>query len=260
MAKTVNDLILGALNNLSADQLDRFKRTPSAGIGYGLIEKESNMALTNMIIEKFTTKNAIAHTAKVLRELNLNNQATELEEAYAHVACDVCTGRKRKAVKSCLVCVASSCETHLQPHYESPALKKRKLTPATGHLQEKICSHHGKPLECAMDEHKGHDTVSAAEERTEKKGLRRKKRKHLGLKECESQQIIQESKKELQDLRQVSDSLTRSAQAAVEDSERIFTELIRSFKRKRSEVKELIRDQEKAAVSRAERTIEQLKD
>ncbi|KAJ8346334.1 hypothetical protein AAFF_G00212100, partial [Aldrovandia affinis] len=84
--------------------------------------------------------------------------------------------------------------------------------------------------------------------------------KQLGLTQRESQQIIQESKKELQDLRQVSDSLTRSARAAVEDSEKIFTELIRSFERRRSEVKELISDQEKAAVSRAERTIEQLKD
>ncbi|KAI1888811.1 hypothetical protein AGOR_G00172590 [Albula goreensis] len=70
-----------------------------------------------------------------------------------------------------------------------------------------------------MEEHKGHDTVSIAAERTEKK---------------------------------------RSAQAAVEDNERIFTELIRSIERRRSEVKELIRDQEKAAVSRAERHLKRL--
>ncbi|KAJ8367738.1 hypothetical protein AAFF_G00311060 [Aldrovandia affinis] len=180
------------------------------------------------------------------------------------VACDVCTGRKHKAVKSCLVCVASYCETHLQPHYESPAFKKHKLTPATGRLQEKICSHHDKPLEvycrtdqqcicylCTMDEHRGHDTVSAAAGRTEKQ-------KQLGPTQRESQQRIQEREKELQDLRQAADSLTRSAQAAVEDSERIFTELIRSFERRRSEVKVLIRDQEKAEVSQVERLIVQL--
>ncbi|KAJ8245741.1 hypothetical protein COCON_G00235270, partial [Conger conger] len=50
----------------------------------------------------------------------------------------------------------------------------------------------------------------------------------------------------------------RSAQTAVEDSERIFTELIRSIERRRSEVKELIRDQEKAEVSRAEGLLERL--
>ncbi|CAB1349769.1 unnamed protein product, partial [Coregonus sp. 'balchen'] len=49
-----------------------------------------------------------------------------------------------------------------------------------------------------------------------------------------------------------------SAQAAVEDSERIFTELIHSVDRRRSEVKELIRSQEKAEVSRAEGLLKQL--
>ncbi|KAL1277213.1 hypothetical protein QQF64_023886, partial [Cirrhinus molitorella] len=39
----------------------------------------------------------------------------------------------------------------------------------------------------------------------------------------------------------------RSAQTAVEDSERIFTELIHSFKRRCSKLIQLIRDQEKAA-------------
>ncbi|KAL0165907.1 hypothetical protein M9458_037751, partial [Cirrhinus mrigala] len=40
--------------------------------------------------------------------------------------------------------------------------------------------------------------------------------------------------------------------------ERIFTELIRSIERSRSEVTQRIRDQEKAAVSRAEEQMEQL--
>ncbi|KAJ8278258.1 hypothetical protein GJAV_G00085650, partial [Gymnothorax javanicus] len=97
------------------------------------------------------------------------------------VVCDSCTGRKYKAAKSCLVCLASYCETHLQPHYESAAFKKHKLVKATGNLQEKICSHHDKLLEvycrtdqqficyqCTIDEHRGHDTISAAVERTEK--------------------------------------------------------------------------------------------
>ncbi|XP_064818078.1 tripartite motif-containing protein 16-like isoform X2 [Oncorhynchus masou masou] len=54
-------------------------------------------------------------------------------------------------------------------------------------------------------------------------------------------------------------SLQRSAQSAVEDSDQIFTELIRSIERRSSEVKELIRAQEKAQVSQAEGLLEQLK-
>ncbi|KAJ8355354.1 hypothetical protein AAFF_G00062500, partial [Aldrovandia affinis] len=78
-------LILGVLDSLSADQLDRFKHKLSARqeIGYGLIEKESNMAVTKRIISNFTKKKAIAHTAKVLREIGLRDQAEDLEEAYA---------------------------------------------------------------------------------------------------------------------------------------------------------------------------------
>ncbi|XP_035269837.1 E3 ubiquitin/ISG15 ligase TRIM25-like [Anguilla anguilla] len=194
-------------------------------------------------------------------------QAAPPAHCYAgpgDVECDFCTGRKGKAVKSCLVCLASYCETHLQPHYESPALKKHNLVKATGNLQEKICSCHDKALEiycrtdqqficylCTIEDHRGHDTVSVAKERTEKQ-------KQLGVTQSKFQQRIQEREKELQDLKQAVQSLKRSAQAAVEDSERIFTELICSIKRRCSEVKELIRNQEKAEVSRAEGHLERL--
>uniref|UniRef100_A0A674DIH0 Fish virus induced TRIM protein n=1 Tax=Salmo trutta TaxID=8032 RepID=A0A674DIH0_SALTR len=130
------------------------------------------------------------------------------------VACDVCTGtRKQKALVSCLVCLASYCETHLQSHYESPALKKHKLVKATAQLQEKICSHHDKLLEvycrtdqqciclmCTMDEHKGHDTVSAAAERTEKQ-------RQLGMSQQKVRQRFQEREKKLKELQQAVESL-----------------------------------------------------
>ncbi len=45
----------------------------------------------------------------------------------------------------------------------------------------------------------------------------------------------------------------------MEDSERIFTEHIRSIEKRRSEVKQLIRDQERAAVSRADEDWARLK-
>ncbi|XP_061096516.1 tripartite motif-containing protein 16-like [Conger conger] len=214
----------------------------------------------------FLNKNTmLAEVVEKLKKTGL--QAAPPAHCYAgpgDVACDFCTGRKHKAIKSCLVCLASYCETHLQPHYEFPAFKKHKLVKATGNLQENICSHHDEPLKiycrtdqqcicylCTMDEHRGHDTVSAAAERTEKQ-------KQLGATQSKFQQRIQEREKELQDLRQAVQSLKRSAQAAVEDSERIFTEMIRSIERRCSEVKELIRDQEKAEVSRAEGLLERL--
>ncbi|XP_060753787.1 tripartite motif-containing protein 16-like isoform X2 [Neoarius graeffei] len=54
------------------------------------------------------------------------------------------------------------------------------------------------------------------------------------------------------------DTIKKRSQAAVDDSERIFTEMIISMEKKRSEVTELIRAQEKAELSRAERLLKQL--
>uniref|UniRef100_A0A8L0DM79 Fish virus induced TRIM protein n=1 Tax=Oncorhynchus mykiss TaxID=8022 RepID=A0A8L0DM79_ONCMY len=220
----------------------------------------------------FTTRpmlmknNMLAELVEKLRKTGLQASPALCYAGTGDVACDFCTGiRKQKALMSCLVCLASYCETHLQPHYEFPALKKHKLDKATAQLQEKICSHHDKLLEvycrtdqqcicyqCVMDEHKGHDTVSAAAERTEKQ-------RQLGMSQQKVQQRFQEREKELKELQQAVESLKRSAQSAVEDSDQIFTELIRSIERRSSEVKELIRAQEKAQVSQAEGLLEQLK-
>ncbi|XP_036825332.1 E3 ubiquitin/ISG15 ligase TRIM25 isoform X1 [Oncorhynchus mykiss] len=214
----------------------------------------------------------------VLAEVVENLKKTGLQAApppalcYAgpgDVACDFCTGtRKQKALMSCLVCLASYCETHLQLHYESRALKKHKLVKATAQLQEKICSHHDKLLEvfcrtdqqcicyqCVMDEHKGHDTVSASAERTEKQ-------QQLGETQKEGKQRAQRKEKEVQELRQAVDAIKESSWVAVDDFERMCSmhilSYIRSIERRCSEVKEQIRAQEKAGVSQAEGLLEQL--
>ncbi|KAI5622169.1 finTRIM family, member 14 [Silurus asotus] len=180
------------------------------------------------------------------------------------VECDYCIGRKDKAVKSCLVCLASFCETHLQPHYESPAFKKHKLVEASRRLQEQICSQHDKLLEvycrtdqqcicmlCTMDEHKQHDTVSAAAGRAQIQ-------KQLLDVQTKCQQKITEREKELQELTKAVKSHKRSAQSAVQESKKRFTDLIKSIEKKCTEVTALIKAQEKAAVNQAEAVIQQL--
>ncbi|XP_050981895.1 E3 ubiquitin-protein ligase TRIM16-like [Labeo rohita] len=180
------------------------------------------------------------------------------------VECDVCSGRKYKAIKSCLLCLESYCQTHFECHEAFRTGKRHKITDATGRLQEMICPLHDKLMEvycrtdqkcicllCTMDEHKNHDTVSSTSERTEKQ-------KQLEDTQRNFQQTIQEREKELQNLKEAVETNKRSAQEAVEDSEKMFTELIRSIERRRSEVIQMIRDQEKAEVSRVEGLMKQL--
>ncbi|ROJ30456.1 Tripartite motif-containing protein 16 [Anabarilius grahami] len=297
--------------------------------------------------------------AEVVEKLKKRKLPADCYDGAGDVQCDVCTERKHKAVKSCLVCLNSYCQNHLEQHESFFKRKRHNLTEATGRLQEMICQKHDKLLEvfchtdqkciCVLciDEHKNHDTVSAAAQRTEKQErynnalthtrsivertigqLKRRfyclhselriepsrackiivacvvlfnmsktysafgeedeleeegheaeeahEANHLQqdfqqagfvvrdaihqLKETQRlfQQRIQQRQKDLQQLREVVESHKRSAQTAVEDSERIFTELIRSIERSRSEATQRIRDQEKTAVSRAEGRLERL--
>uniref|UniRef100_A0A8C1R895 Tripartite motif-containing protein 16-like n=1 Tax=Cyprinus carpio TaxID=7962 RepID=A0A8C1R895_CYPCA len=217
--------------------------------------------------QTFSPRPALARNtmlAEVVEKLKKTRLSADCDAGAGDVQCDVCTGRKYKAVKSCLVCLNSYCQNHLEQHESWFKGKRHNLTEATGRLQEMICQKHEKILEvfcrtdqkcicvlCMMDEHKNHDTVSAAAQRTEKQKQLKETQKTL-------QQRIQQREKDLQQLRETVESHKRSAQTAVEDSERIFTELIRSIERSRSELIRLIRDQEKTAVSRAEERLERL--
>ncbi|KAG7458480.1 hypothetical protein MATL_G00220630 [Megalops atlanticus] len=52
--------------------------------------------------------------------------------SWAGLACDLCTGKRRRAVKSCLTCTASYCETHVRQHYTVAVLQRHTLVEADG--------------------------------------------------------------------------------------------------------------------------------
>ncbi|XP_044078660.1 tripartite motif-containing protein 16-like [Siniperca chuatsi] len=207
----------------------------------------------------------LAELVDELKKVGL--QAASPDHSYAgpgDVACDYCSGMKLKALKSCLVCLTSYCEQHLQPHYAVAALKKHKLVEATLKLHENICSRHDEVMKifcrtdqqcicylCSMDDHIGHDTVSAAAERAERQT-------ELGVSQQKIQERIQDREKDLKVLQQKMEAINLSADEAVRDSEKIFTELIRLIEKRSSEVKQQIRSQQKTEVSRAKELEEKL--
>ncbi|XP_047676364.1 E3 ubiquitin/ISG15 ligase TRIM25-like [Tachysurus fulvidraco] len=161
--------------------------------------------------------------AEVVEKLKKTTEVQAASPAHCYagpgdVECDFCTGRKYKAVKSCLVCLASCCDVHLKPHLEIPALKKHTLIEASTNLQEKICSEHDKLIEiycrtdrtcicymCMMDKHKGHDTDTVTAERSEKQH-------ELKEEQIKSQQRIKENQKKVQELKQAVNTIKVSSE------------------------------------------------
>ncbi|XP_016522878.1 E3 ubiquitin/ISG15 ligase TRIM25-like, partial [Poecilia formosa] len=152
-------------------------------------------------------------------------QAAAADHCYAgpeDVACDVCSGRKRKAVKSCLSCPASYCEDHLQHHYDALPLKKHKLENPSKTLQDNFCSRHDEVMKifcrtdqqcicylCSMEEHKGHETVPVATGVTEKQKELQESRQQI-------QQRIQDQEKDVKLLKKELKAISVSADKAVD--------------------------------------------
>ncbi|XP_070762739.1 E3 ubiquitin-protein ligase TRIM39-like isoform X3 [Enoplosus armatus] len=123
------------------------------------------------------------------------------------VPCDVCTGTKLKALKSCLVCLASYCETHLEPHLTMSGLKRHQLIDPVENLEGRMCTKHDKMLElfcktdqmyvcmlCPVLDHKTHDVVPLKEEYEGKKA-------ELEKTEAEIQQMMQKRRLKIQEIK-----------------------------------------------------------
>uniref|UniRef100_UPI003AB046E5 E3 ubiquitin-protein ligase TRIM21-like n=1 Tax=Centroberyx gerrardi TaxID=166262 RepID=UPI003AB046E5 len=178
------------------------------------------------------------------------------------VPCDVCSGTKLKALKSCLVCLASYCETHLEPHQRVAALKRHKLIDPVENLEDRMCKKHDKFLDlfCRTDqtcvcvmctEHKTHDTVPLEEEYEEKKA-------QLGKKKAEVQEMIQERQQKVQEMKASVKISKKDTEEEIAKSVEVFTALVASIQRNQAELIEVIEEKQRAAEKQAEGFIKEL--
>ncbi|XP_041652437.1 E3 ubiquitin-protein ligase TRIM39-like [Cheilinus undulatus] len=180
------------------------------------------------------------------------------------VPCDVCTGTKVKALKSCLVCLASYCETHLEPHLTKSGLKRHQLMDPVENLEDRMCEKHDKLLElfckndqrcvcvlCSVTDHKTHDVVPLREEYEGKKA-------ELGKTEAEIQQMIQKRRVKIEELKHSVELSDENADREIAEGVGVFSALKESVERRQAELINSIKEKQRETEKQAEGFIREL--
>ncbi|XP_032378850.1 E3 ubiquitin-protein ligase TRIM21 [Etheostoma spectabile] len=186
------------------------------------------------------------------------------ESKPGEVPCDICTGTKLKALKSCLVCLDSYCETHLEPHLTRSGLKRHQLIDPVENLEGRMCTKHDKLLElfcktdqmcvcmlCTILDHKPHDVVPLKEEYEGRKAK-------LGKTEAEIQQMIQKRQLKIQEIKHSVKLSEEDADREIADGVQVFTALKESVERSQAELIDTIKEKQRKTKKQAEGFIKEL--
>ncbi|KAI5104588.1 bloodthirsty-relatedprotein family, member 6 [Silurus meridionalis] len=207
---------------------------------------------------------ALAATFKKSVQVKSSRAADQFPSKGMKVLCDACAEDKLKALKSCLHCGFSLCNTHLMPHKTTSKLMKHKLMEPVENLEDYICQKHERPLElfcrddqtcvcqfCTEGDHKSHNTVSIEEESVEKKN-------ELLKTQAEVQQKIQERLKKIEEIKHSVEVDKKNSEKEKADVVKMFSALIRCIERSQAELLKVMEVKQKAAEKQAEEFIKDL--
>ncbi|KAJ8263783.1 hypothetical protein GJAV_G00141240 [Gymnothorax javanicus] len=174
------------------------------------------------------------------------------------VVCDSCIDRPRRALKSCLTCLVSYCETHLRPHLENPKFHSHRLVEPLRDIERRTCEAHRQPLElycrpdsccicaeCAAEDHRGHLTLPVRE-------ARREIEKELSNKQQEMLKTMTAAENAINKLQTNTVSIESSVMEVRAVIEQRFLELQVVVEQARREVEEALESEERQAVRQAE--------
>ncbi|XP_056443654.1 E3 ubiquitin-protein ligase TRIM39-like [Gadus chalcogrammus] len=182
----------------------------------------------------------------------------------AEVPCDVCTGTQLKAVKSCLVCFTSYCQTHLEPHQRVARLQKHRLVEPMDRLEDRMCMKHDRLLElfcqteqvcvcqyCTETDHKSHPVVPLKEEYEVKTA-------QLGKIEADVQQMIQERQKNIQEIKDTAKRNKADADREIAHGVQVLTALMRCIEKCQDDLNQMVKERLKSTEKQAEDIIKEL--
>uniref|UniRef100_G3PPR2 E3 ubiquitin-protein ligase TRIM39-like n=1 Tax=Gasterosteus aculeatus aculeatus TaxID=481459 RepID=G3PPR2_GASAC len=228
--------------------------------------KKDFITRPDLRVNTFISEMVVQFRQSAQQKASSSSSSEQQESKPGEVPCDVCTGSKVKALKSCLVCLFSYCETHLEPHLTASRLKRHQLMDPVENLEGRMCTKHDKPLElfcksdqtcvcmlCTVLDHKMHDVVPLKEEYEEKKVELKKK-------EAEIQQMIQKRRVKIQEIKHSVDLSEEDAGREKAEGVQVFTDLMESVERGLKELLKTIEEKQETTKKQAEAFIGELEE
>ncbi|KAF6730664.1 Pyrin [Oryzias melastigma] len=180
--------------------------------------------------------------------------------------CDVCTQFKLQASKSCLVCLVSYCEAHLEPHHRVPTLRRHGLIEPVENLEERVCEKHSRVMElfcrqervcicllCSEAEHKGHQFVPVEEEAA-------LQRENIESKEAQIKLMINDRMEKIKGVTEISEMSKVKAAQEMEHSEKLFTTLMEKVQNNQTKLKSNIEEKMRKSQERMQTVVGKLQE
>ncbi|KAI3351134.1 hypothetical protein L3Q82_005693 [Scortum barcoo] len=208
----------------------------------------------------------IAQMAAEVAKIGKKSCDAPEQAGSGNVLCGICTGAKLTALKSCLVCFMSFCETHLEPHQRISALKKHKLIHPVEDLESRICKVHDTPLElfcrtdqmfvcesCKDKDHQSHKIVSLEEEA-------QVRNTQLGITRKSMDEMIQVRQQKIHEIQCSMEACRNNAAKALSYNMHVMTTVADYIKRSQADLAELIEAKQKITKTEAEGFIKELEE
>ncbi|XP_028426686.1 E3 ubiquitin/ISG15 ligase TRIM25-like [Perca flavescens] len=180
------------------------------------------------------------------------------------VPCDICLEPKLKAQKTCLVCLASYCQLHLEPHQRVKSLKKHQLIDPVSNLEDRVCKMHDKMFElfcrqdqmcvcfmCLKDNHATHEAIPLERAFKERKV-------ELGYVMSEIKMMENAKSRRIKEFKLSVEQSKKEFEKEIADIAEVFTALVVSLQRSQADLIKVIQEKQKAAQKEAEDCMTQL--
>lgn len=181
------------------------------------------------------------------------------------VPCDLCEGIACQAVKSCLVCLASYCNVHLEPHRRAQAFKWHQLVDPIISLENRLCKKHKKVREyfcqddqscvcsaCLTEDHALHKAVSTQEEYEKRKDKLKDLEKRVD-------NVVTEKVTMEDNIKQSVVKSRQKVEKTKTETNRVFDALVTLVELRKRELIDSLEERQKAEEQKAEAQLRQLR-